>query len=165
MQQLPEILSALTEGLEQIRDGNYDGGEFNGSHLDRIEDEDFIYLEAALARVSNTEIDISIHEARAFIRIERSVPGPDSGNRVESDSNAIFGWVEFAEGGATFRAALDMTGAWECANAPDIALRLNDEFSPAGEPAELSSWCDILIKAANRLNGLAWLVPDTLSDE
>jgi hypothetical protein len=165
MYQLPEILGALTEELEQIRDGDFAAGPFNSSRLDRTEDDDFIYVEAPLSCMSDSEIDISIQQARAFIRIERSLKRPHSGDEVETESNAIFGWVEFAESGALFRAALSTGGSWDCTAAPAVARLLNDEYSPCSESADLASWCDVLIKAANRLDGLAWLVPGTLSEE
>ena len=49
MQQLPELLTALTEELVQIRDRVYAAGAFDGTRLERTEDDDFIYLEAELA--------------------------------------------------------------------------------------------------------------------
>jgi hypothetical protein len=58
-----------------------------------------------------------------------------------------------------------MDGTWTCAAAPEIARLLNREFTPASEPPDLSSCYDVLINAAKRLEGLAWLVPRMLSDE
>lgn len=165
MQQLPELLTALTEELVQIRDGGYTAGAFNGAGLEGTEDKDFIYLEAELACESTAEIDISVHDTRAFIRIVRSLTGPDSGDEVATDSKAIFGWVEFTEQEVTLRAALHKDGIWTCTAAPDVALLLNSGYAPAGDLSEIASWCDALIKATNRLGGLAWLVPDSLSDE
>ena len=165
MLHLPELLTAVTEELVQIRDGGYAAGAFNGTGLERTEDEEFIYLKADLACEPSAEIDISVHESRAFIRIERSLTGPDSVHEFATDLKTIFGWVEFSEHEVALRAALDMDGIWSCAAAPEVALLLNGQYAPAGDLPDLASWCDVLIKAANLLNGLAWLVPDTFSDE
>src|ERR1017187_9878440 len=46
MPQLPELLTALTEELVQIRDGLRPAVARDGTPLERSEDKDFIYLEA-----------------------------------------------------------------------------------------------------------------------
>ena len=158
-------MSTLTEELVQVRDGRLCSFAMGNGHLEPVVDGEFIYLEAELACESTTEIDISIHETRAFIRIERSLAGPGLGDEVETDSSSIIGWVEFSEQGATIRATLTAGRMWSCAVAPDVADMLNSEFAPAGDLPDHASVCDALIKAAERLQGLAWLDPDKLLDD
>jgi len=159
MQQLSEILTALTDELVQIRDGRRTAVALDGTPLERSEDKDFIYLEAELAWDPCTEIDISIHEARAFIRIERSPAGPNSGDELETELKAMIGWVEFVERGFTFRAILDTDGLWTCESAPTVAEVLNRDHSPAGDFLDERWGREELIVAAERLQGLAWLGP------
>ena len=165
MPQLPELLTALTEELVQIRDGLRPAVARDGTPLERSEDKDFIYLEAELAWGPITEIDISIHETRAFIRIERSPAEAYSGDDFEHELKAMIGWVEFAERGVTLRAILDRDGLWTCAGAPQVAEVLNRHHSPAGDLSEDAWGRDELINAAERLDGLAWLGPGRLPGE
>ena len=165
MQQLSEILIALTDELMQIREGRHIAVALDGTPLERSEDKDFIYLEAELARDPCMEIDISIHEARAFIRIERSPAGSSSGDERETALKAMVGWVEFVERGFTFRAILDTDGMWTCESAPTVAEVLNRDHSPAGEFSGERWGREELIIAAERLQGLAWLGPGGVPGE
>ena len=71
----------------------------------------------------------------------------------------MIGWVEFDDGGMTRQAILDDDGQWTCDGAPQVAAMLNRDCSPAGDPAD-DGWGHVaLIKAAQRLHGIAWLGP------
>jgi hypothetical protein len=157
MPQIPELLTALTEELAQIRDAGNGALSLESIRLEPTADEDFLYVEAELGCQAATEIDISIHESRAFIRIERPLEGASSGVELEAELRSVFGWVEFAEGGAWLRAVLYTDSMWTCTAAPAIALFLNRDFSPAGDISDDGWGCDVLIRAAERLHGLAWL--------
>jgi hypothetical protein len=165
MQPLPDLLTALTQELVQIRDGGEGALSAGNGRLDKSADDDFIYVEADIACQSTTEIDISIHQTRAFVRIERRSEDLESIDQVRANPNSIFGWVEFSQEGATIRANLTTSGVWSCAVAPETADMLNKEFSPDGDLEDHASVCDVLIKAAERLGGLAWLDPDRLLDD
>jgi HSP20 family molecular chaperone IbpA len=43
----------------------------DGESLDRCDDENFTYLEADLPGISESEIDINIHDGRVYIRMGR----------------------------------------------------------------------------------------------
>ena len=77
----------------------------------------------------------------------------------------MIGWVEFTEGGVTVQAILGDDGRWTSAGAPQVAELLNRECPPVGEPAEDAWGHAALIKAAQRLHGLAWLGPWRPADE
>lgn len=72
----------------------------------------------------------------------------------------MIGWVEFIEAGATQKAVLDRAGHWHCEEAPHIADLLNRDCQPAGDPADHEWGYYALIKAAERLNGTAWLASE-----
>ena len=132
MQQLSQILTALADELLQIRDGRHDPVALDDSSVKRSEDKDFIYLEAELAWDPCAEIDISIDETRAFIRIERSPAGPHSGDDLGTDLKAMIGWVEFIERGTAIRVILDTDGVWTCEVAPALPNYSNRDYSPVG---------------------------------
>jgi hypothetical protein len=69
----------------------------------------------------------------------------------------VIGWVEFVEAGVTLWAILDHVGRWNCEAALHIAESLNRDCPPAGDPADDAWGHDALIKAAQRLHGIAWL--------
>jgi hypothetical protein len=165
MSQLPELLTVLTEELVQLRDASLAAAAPDGMIYELTEDTNFIYLEAELGCESSTEIDISIHETRAFIRIERSLLEAGSGDDLEADFKRKFGWVDFTELGATIRASLEANGIWTCTAAPEVAELLNRDCSPAGDRLDQDSACALLVKAAERLNGLAWVAPGRLPSE
>jgi hypothetical protein len=158
MQQLSDLLGAVTDELLQIRDGQHDPVALDGTKIERSEDKDFIYLETELARNPCTEIDISINQTRVFIRIERA-PASHAGDDLEPELKLVFGWVEFMDRGFTLRAILHTDGLWTCEAAPAVAELLNCDYSPAGEPSDDSWGRKELIDAARRFNGLAYLGP------
>jgi len=76
----------------------------------------------------------------------------------------MIGWVEFLRGGRTVQAILDEGGRWTCEAVPSVAELLNRECPPVGDPAEDSWGHSALIKAAQRIDGIAWLGPGRRSD-
>ena len=147
-----------------IRDGGHASIASDNGLVGHSVDDNFIYVEADLARNSSSDIDISIQQSRAFVRIERLAAGTLLTDEVDTGLSAIFGWVEFSQQGATIRAILTLNGLWSCTVAPDIAGMLNAEFAPGNDFSDHNSVCDVLIKAAERLGGLAWLDPDSILD-
>jgi hypothetical protein len=71
----------------------------------------------------------------------------------------MIGWVEFIDGGVTVEAILEDGGQWICAAVPGVADLLNRECAPAGDPADDAWGQAALIKAAQRMSGIAWLGP------
>jgi len=71
----------------------------------------------------------------------------------------MIGWVEFIDGGVTVQAILDDAGRWTCDAVPTVADELNRECPPVGDPADDAWGHSALIKAAQRLHGIAWLGP------
>jgi hypothetical protein len=71
----------------------------------------------------------------------------------------MIGSVEFTEGTVRVHATLGNDGRWTCDGAPQVAELLDRECQPVGDPDEDAWGHDTLIKAALRLQGLAWLGP------
>ncbi len=160
MPPLTQHFTDIVEELVQLRDGLRPVAHDDPS-LEQWEDEQFIYLETALPGEPGLDIDISIHAGRAFVCMVRSTAGP----RVPGDSTGreaeviMIGWVEFDDGGVTRQAILEDDGQWTCHGAPQVAAMLNRDCSPAGDPADDGWGYVALIKAAQRLHGIAWLGP------
>jgi HSP20 family molecular chaperone IbpA len=71
-----QLLTQLLEKLVRVRDRPDPADALHGPPVERREDEEFIYLEVGLPGVTGPDIDICIHEGRAFIRMERPPAGP-----------------------------------------------------------------------------------------
>jgi hypothetical protein len=76
----------------------------------------------------------------------------------------MIGWVELIHGGVTVQAILDDGGQWTCEAAPPVADMLNRDCAPVGDPADEAWGHSALIKAAQRIHGIAWLGPGRLAD-
>jgi hypothetical protein len=76
MTPLPKLLRRVLEELTHEQGGPcpVESGAPDGEHLERWEDEDYIYLEADLAEDLGPAIDICIYKGRAFIRMTRISP-------------------------------------------------------------------------------------------
>jgi len=76
----------------------------------------------------------------------------------------MIGWVEFINGGVTVQAILDASGKWTWDAVPPVFDLLNRACPPVGEPADDAWGHSALIKAAQRIGGIAWLGPGRLAD-
>ena len=65
------LLNLLVTALERLRADDPLPGACRGPVSERWEDEGYVYLESDLPSVLGSEMDISIHRDRVFIRIER----------------------------------------------------------------------------------------------
>jgi len=76
----------------------------------------------------------------------------------------MIGWVEFIHGGVTVQAILDVSGRWTSDAVPAIADLLNRDCPPVGDPADDAWGQGALVRAAQRLHGIAWLGPGRRPD-
>jgi hypothetical protein len=68
---LVRLLNLLVAALGRIRADDLPPDDRGGVGPERWEDEGYVYLESNLPGVSESETDLSIHEGRVFIRIEK----------------------------------------------------------------------------------------------
>jgi len=81
---LLDVLNRLVTALEPPRDGAPVLEARRGAVPERWEDGDYFYVEANLAGVPESDIDISIHGGLVFIRIVRWVARARSAGTVDS---------------------------------------------------------------------------------
>jgi hypothetical protein len=65
------LLSALRELLDRLSGRYPDGLGSDSEVIETWEGEDYLYVETVLSRSGGAEIDVSIQEGRAFIRMAR----------------------------------------------------------------------------------------------
>jgi HSP20 family molecular chaperone IbpA len=68
---LPPLLKRLVNALERIAKDDSLPAVPSSAAPERWEDESYIYLEFDLPGVLGSELEVGIHEGRAYIRIER----------------------------------------------------------------------------------------------
>ena len=78
-----------------------------------------------------------------------------------SDDNDRMGGIRRGRGDSC--AILDDVGRWSYDAAPEIAESLDRDCAPTGDPGEDAWGHDVLIKAAQRFQGIAWLGPERLT--
>jgi hypothetical protein len=66
---LPHLLGCLLSHLERLAAGG--GSAEDDGSSDRWEDEGYVYLEAELPAFDGLDVDISVGEGRAFVRVGR----------------------------------------------------------------------------------------------
>ncbi len=158
MSLLEQLIAFLAE-LERVRDGRIQAIDFDGKPLEPFEDEDYVYLEVDLPAALCSDIELSVHHTRAFFRMER----PPDGAKPALDKSAathglnVIGAVEFVEKERAFHAVLSEDGKWTCDGAADVADMLNHDLLPKGDPTHPNWGHEVVIEAARRLHGFAWL--------
>ena len=150
-------LKDLLEELAQIRDGISPAVSTDGRLVEPFGDEAYIYVEAEIPGSPDIDIDISIHKTRAFVRMERTLEQGRPLGGSGDEHRKMIGWVGFLEGGVTRSAVLYDDGQWSCTDAPHVATFLNYDRPPTGDSSDDNWGNAVLIAAARRLNGFAWL--------
>ena len=70
----------------------------------------------------------------------------------------MIGRIVFDEAGRLLEVILGDDGRWTCDGSPEVADELNREYGPGERVGHLWGH-DVLISAARRFRGLAWLGP------